>query len=39
MSLGFHVTANPAASLEEAKKMFDDNHGSLNLRLNDPDVG
>lgn len=39
MSLGFHVTANPSASLEEAKKMFDDNHGSLNLRLNDPDVG
>jgi len=38
MDLGFRVTANPAASFEEARTLFDDNHGSLNIRLNDPDM-
>ena len=38
LDLGFRVTAEPSASFGRAKELFDYNYGSLNVRLNDPDM-
>ena len=38
LELGFRVTQKPDADYEKAKKLFDENYGSLNVRLNDPDM-
>ena len=36
LDLGFYVTEEPKASFDRAKELFDQNYGSLNVRLNDP---
>ena len=38
LSLGFRATEEPSASFEKAKEIFDYNYGSLNVRLNDPEM-
>jgi GNAT superfamily N-acetyltransferase len=35
LDLGFHVPEEPDASFDRAKELFDQDYGSLNLRLND----
>lgn len=35
LDLGFRVTEEPDASFDRAKELFDQDYGSLNLRLND----
>ena len=36
LDLGFRATQEPSADFERAKELFDENYGSLNVRLNDP---
>jgi len=38
LDLGFRVTQEPSADFERAKELFDENYGSLNVRLNDSEM-
>ncbi len=38
LDLGFRVTEEPSASFDKAKELFNQNYGSLNVRLNDPEM-
>ena len=38
LDLGFRVTQEPNADFKRAKELFDENYGSLNVRLNVPDM-
>lgn len=38
LDLGFRVTEEPNASFDKAKELFNQNYGSLNVRLNDPEM-
>jgi ribosomal protein S18 acetylase RimI-like enzyme len=38
LDLGFRVTQEPSADFERAKELFDENYGSLNVRLNNPEM-
>lgn len=38
LNLGFRATEDPTASFDRAKELFDQNYGSLNVRLNDPEM-
>ena len=38
LDLGFRAAQEPNADFERAKELFDENYGSLNVRLNDPKI-